>query len=48
MFDQAVRGAVEWNPICLIIPCHRVSGANGMLVGYGGGIKNKVALLVDE
>ena len=48
MFDQAVGGAMEWNPICLIIPCYRVSGANGMLGGYGGGIKHKVALLVDE
>ena len=48
MFAQAVGGAMEWNPICLIIPCHRVSGANGMLVGYGGGIKNKIALLADD
>ena len=45
MSAQAVGGAVGWNPICLIIPCHRVIGANGALVGYGGGIKNKVALL---
>ena len=45
MSAQAVGGAVGWNPICLVIPCHRVIGANGALVGYGGGIKNKVALL---
>ena len=48
MSAQAVGGAVGWNPICLIIPCHRVIGANGALVGYGGGIKNKVALLKHE
>lgn len=45
MSAQAVGGAVGWNPICIIIPCHRVVGANGNLIGYGGGIKNKVALL---
>ena len=48
MSAQAVGGAVGWNPICIIIPCHRVIGANGALVGYGGGIKNKVALLEHE
>ena len=37
--------AVGWNPICIIIPCHRVVGTNGSLTGYGGGIKNKVELL---
>lgn len=40
--------AVGWNPICIIIPCHRVVGTNGSLTGYGGGIKNKVALLTHE
>ena len=48
MSAQAVGGAVGWNPICIIIPCHRVIGANGALVGYGGGIRNKVALLRHE
>ena len=48
MSSQAVGGAVGWNPICIIIPCHRVVGANGSLTGYGGGIKNKVALLTQE
>lgn len=48
MSAQAVGGAVGWNPICIIIPCHRVVGANGSLTGYGGGIKNKVALLAHE
>lgn len=45
MSAQAVGGAVGWNPICIIIPCHRVVGANGSLTGYGGGIENKILLL---
>ena len=45
MSSQAVGGAVGWNPICIIIPCHRVVGSNGSLTGYGGGIRNKVKLL---
>ena len=45
MSSQAVWWAVGWNPICIIIPCHRVVGANGNLTGYGGGISNKVELL---
>lgn len=45
MSAQAVGGAVGRNPLCIIIPCHRVVGANGSLTGYGGGIKRKVALL---
>lgn len=48
MSSQAVGGAVGWNPICIIIPCHRVVGTNGNLTGYGGGIKNKFALLNHE
>ena len=48
MSSQAVGGAVGWNPICIIIPCHRVVGSNGSLTGYGGGIKNKVELLKHE
>lgn len=48
MSAQAVGGAVGWNPICIIIPCHRVVGTNGSLTGYGGGIKNKVSLLTLE
>ena len=48
MSAQAVGGAVGWNPICLIIPCHRVIGTNGSLTGYGGGIENKKALLAHE
>lgn len=45
MSAQAVGGAVAHNPICLIVPCHRVVGANGSLTGYGGGIQRKRALL---
>lgn len=48
MSAQAVGGAVGWNPICIIIPCHRVVGANGNLTGYGGGLQNKIALLQHE
>ena len=45
MSAQAVGGAVGWNPICIIVPCHRVVGAGQGLVGYGGGIRNKAGLL---
>ena len=45
MSAQAVGGAVGWNPICIIIPCHRVVGVNGNLTGYGGGLQNKIKLL---
>lgn len=48
MSAQAVGGAVGRNPICLIIPCHRVVGANGNLTGYSGGLQNKIALLRHE
>ena len=42
---QAVGGAVGHNPISLIIPCHRVIGADGSLTGYAGGIEKKRFLL---
>lgn len=45
---QAVGGAVGHNPICVIIPCHRVVGANGSLTGYAGGIDRKKWLLEQE
>lgn len=45
MSAQAVGGAVGWNPICVIIPCHRVVGSDRSLTGYGGGIVNKIELL---
>ncbi len=45
MSAQAVGGAVGHNPISILIPCHRVLGANGKLTGYAGGIDRKVELL---
>ncbi len=42
---RAVGLANGRNPISLIVPCHRVIGANGKLVGYGGGMERKEALL---
>ena len=42
---QAVGGAVGHNPISILIPCHRVIGADGSLTGYAGGIEKKHALL---
>ncbi len=45
MSSQAVGGAVGRNPISIIIPCHRVVGANGSLTGFAGGIDKKIQLL---
>ena len=45
---QAVGGAVGRNPISLIVPCHRVVGADGSLTGYAGGLDRKRQLLVLE
>lgn len=45
---RAVGLANGQNPIAVIIPCHRVIGKNGDLVGYGGGLNNKVWLLQHE
>lgn len=45
MASQAIGGAVGHNPISIIIPCHRVVGANGSLTGYAGGIDKKIKLL---
>ncbi len=42
---QAVGGAVGHNRISIIIPCHRVVGADGNLTGYAGGIERKIKLL---
>ncbi|MBE6940255.1 MAG: methylated-DNA--[protein]-cysteine S-methyltransferase [Ruminococcaceae bacterium] len=42
---QAVGGAVGRNPISILIPCHRVIGADGTLTGYAGGLDRKQALL---
>lgn len=48
MSAQAVGGAVGHNPISIIIPCHRVVGANGNLTGFAGGIEMKLQLLQHE
>ncbi len=45
MSAQAVGGAVGRNEISVIVPCHRVLGANGALTGYAGGLDRKIALL---
>lgn len=45
---RAVGGAVGHNPISIIIPCHRVVGADGSLTGYAGGVDKKVKLLEIE
>ncbi len=45
---RAVGGAVGWNPIAIVVPCHRVTGADGSLTGYSGGLGNKVSLLAHE
>ena len=42
---RAVGSAVGHNPISIVIPCHRVVGADGSLTGYAGGLKRKAALL---
>ena len=48
MYARAVGGAVGHNAISLIIPCHRVAGANGKMTGYAGGIDKKIWLLEHE
>jgi methylated-DNA-[protein]-cysteine S-methyltransferase len=46
--SRAVGLANGSNPISIIVPCHRVIGANGKLTGYGGGVERKKALLALE
>ena len=48
MSAQAIGGAVGHNPISILIPCHRVLGADGGLRGYAGGIEVKKMLLALE
>src|SRR6185503_9290674 len=45
---RAVGGANGANPIAVVVPCHRVIGADGSLTGYGGGLERKRALLAHE
>ena len=42
---RAVGGAVSRNPVSLIVPCHRVVGTGGRLIGYAGGLDRKTKLL---
>jgi methylated-DNA-[protein]-cysteine S-methyltransferase len=42
---RAVGTVMNRNPLPIVLPCHRVIGANGKLVGYGGGLERKEALL---
>lgn len=42
---RAVGGAVGRNPVSLLVPCHRVVGADGSLTGYAAGLERKTALL---
>lgn len=45
MSSQAVGNAVGHNPICIIIPCHRVLGKDSVLTGFAGGLEAKKKLL---
>ncbi|MEI7895592.1 MAG: methylated-DNA--[protein]-cysteine S-methyltransferase [bacterium] len=45
---RAVGGANGHNPVSVIVPCHRIIGSNGRLIGYRGGLKRKKWLLEHE
>lgn len=45
---RAVGGANNKNPIAVVVPCHRVIGSSGAMVGYAGGLDRKVWLLTHE
>lgn len=45
MAAQAIGGAIRRNPVSIILPCHRVIGRNGDMIGYTGGLHFKTALL---
>jgi methylated-DNA-[protein]-cysteine S-methyltransferase len=45
---RAVGAANGRNPICIVVPCHRVIGVDGTLTGYAGGLERKEALLALE
>ena len=42
---RAVGGALNRNPVAIVVPCHRIVGASGSLVGYAGGLDRKRRLL---
>jgi methylated-DNA-[protein]-cysteine S-methyltransferase len=42
---QQIGADISRNPLCILIPCHRVVGTNGKLTGYAGGLERKRALL---
>lgn len=42
---RAVGGAIGKNPLSIVVPCHRVIGANGKLTGFAGGLEKKAILL---
>ena len=42
---RAIGAAVGRTPVPIVVPCHRVVGSDGSLIGYGGGIERKRALL---
>ncbi|MGC9468124.1 MAG: methylated-DNA--[protein]-cysteine S-methyltransferase [Anaerolineae bacterium] len=46
--SQAVGQAIGANPTAIVVPCHRVLGADGSLTGYAGGVERKAALLALE
>lgn len=48
MSARAVGGAAGKNPIAIIVPCHRLVGSSGKLVGFGGGVEKKKILLEIE
>ena len=48
MSARAVGGAAGRNPVALIVPCHRVVGADGSMTGYAGGTERKIRLLQME
>ena len=45
---RTVAAAIARNPLPILLPCHRVIGADGRLVGYGGGLERKARLLALE
>ena len=45
---RAVGSAVAYNPLSIVVPCHRVVGSGGALTGYAGGLERKASLLALE